>query len=514
MNNETRNTNIETRKNIKVELGLDFRYQISEFRIQISIQHPTLNTQPYKYRVMKKLLLLTALLVIQASVFAQSCLPEGITFETQAQIDSFQINYPGCTEIEGDVQIQGNDIVNLNALSVITSIEGTLSIGRQEISGNSSLINLAGLEGLTTIGGSLRIANNDALTSLTGLDNLTSIGGTLYIGLDVQFNGNPALISLTGLESLTSIGNSVWIWDNSSLTSLSALKGITSLENMWIRGNTTLTNLEGLENLTSIHGGLGITSNTSLTSLSALEGLVTLNTLLIYSNDSLTNLTGLEGLTSIGYLEILDNHSLTSLTGLDNLSYIEFGLVIGNEPIGNPALSSLTALEGLSFVGGKLWIIDNHSLTSLSGLENIDADSIANVCISNNPNLSICHFKSICDYLNIPNGEISIHDNAPGCTNPEEVQDSCEAHAGYNEIWLGDFGINLFPNPASQKFNISAEGFTIEEIALYTLTGQQVYAIRSKPKSIDISNLPEGMYIVEVTLEGRKIRQKLLVHRH
>jgi len=39
------------------------------------------------------------------SVYPQSCLPEGIIFETQFQIDSFQINYPGCTEIEGIVKI-------------------------------------------------------------------------------------------------------------------------------------------------------------------------------------------------------------------------------------------------------------------------------------------------------------------------------------------------------------------------------------------------------------------------
>ncbi len=34
------------------------------------------------------------------------CLPEGITFTTQAQIDNFQLNYPGCTEIEGDMKIK------------------------------------------------------------------------------------------------------------------------------------------------------------------------------------------------------------------------------------------------------------------------------------------------------------------------------------------------------------------------------------------------------------------------
>jgi hypothetical protein len=49
-----------------------------------------------------------------------TCLPEGINFTTQAQIDNFQTNYPGCTEIEGDVLILGSNITNLTGLSVLT----------------------------------------------------------------------------------------------------------------------------------------------------------------------------------------------------------------------------------------------------------------------------------------------------------------------------------------------------------------------------------------------------------
>ena len=82
---------------------------------------------------MKKLIFI--LLSIHASLFtihtfSQGCLPEGITFTTQAQIDSFQINYPGCTEIEGDVEIYGywEDITNLSSLNVLTSIGRNLRV--------------------------------------------------------------------------------------------------------------------------------------------------------------------------------------------------------------------------------------------------------------------------------------------------------------------------------------------------------------------------------------------------
>ena len=64
----------------------------------------------------------------------QACLPDGITFSTQEQIDNFQTNYPNCSEIEGSVAISGDDITNLNGLNVLTSIGGDLMIGDQELS--------------------------------------------------------------------------------------------------------------------------------------------------------------------------------------------------------------------------------------------------------------------------------------------------------------------------------------------------------------------------------------------
>ena len=55
---------------------------------------------------MKRLTLFVVLaLFFQSGVLSQPCLPDGITFNTQAQIDSFQILHPNCTEIEGDVII-------------------------------------------------------------------------------------------------------------------------------------------------------------------------------------------------------------------------------------------------------------------------------------------------------------------------------------------------------------------------------------------------------------------------
>jgi hypothetical protein len=73
------------------------------------------------------------------------CMPDGITFTSQDEIDNFQTNYPYCSQIGGDVEINGNDITDLNGLNFVTAI-----------------------------GGNLSIINCDNLTSLWGLENIKS----------------------------------------------------------------------------------------------------------------------------------------------------------------------------------------------------------------------------------------------------------------------------------------------------------------------------------------------------
>lgn len=378
----------------------------------------------------KQILIVFVMIIIAGAATAQSCLPEGITFNTQVQIDSFQINYPNCTEIEGDVTIMGEDITNLNGLSVLSSIVGGLSI-----TGNVALTTLTGLNNVTSIGSSLTIVDN-AITNLMGLDNLISVGSKLRIN-------NNALTSLAGLGNLTSVGNL-----------------------LSIQGNESLTDLTGLENLTSI----GFT-------------------LIIGSNDALTSLTGLINLTSIGgcpaggSFYITENAALTSLAGLDNLTSIDEELIIER----------------------------NDVLTSLTGLDNINGTSIKGLYIDENPLLSSCEVESICEYLAAPNGTVSIYDNATGCNNQEEVRDSCEANAvDINEQFIKD-NLIIYPNPAAKTICIYLEGSFIDEIVFYNLTGQMMLKTNPENNTYNISSLKPGMYIIDMRIEGMKLKRKLLV---
>ncbi len=220
---------------------------------------------------MKKIYTLFVALFFVIIVSAQPC-PDSLYLTSQAQVDSFQILYPNCTEIEGDVVIIGDDITNLNGLNALTSVGGGLLIGNYQYGGN------------------------DSLTSLTGLDNVTSVGGVLYIW------GNAALSSLTGLDNVTSVGGVLWIRDNDALSSLAGLDNVTSVgEDLYIGDNGDLSSLAGLDNVTSVGGGL-----------------------IIYINAALSSLTGLDNINadSIEDLDIYGNQLLSSCAILSICNYL------------------------------------------------------------------------------------------------------------------------------------------------------------------------------------------------
>nr|NQU88899.1 hypothetical protein [Bacteroidota bacterium] len=364
-----------------------------------------------------------------------SCLPEGITFTTQSEIDNFQINYPNCTEIEGDVGIgewPGSDITNLNGLSVLTSIGGDLHIQQNpllmDLSGldnlisiwelwvleNESLQNLTGLNNLSSIYGEISISSNEELTSLTGLEGLNSIE-SLRIS-------NPSLVNLDGLNNLINVNDLLEISYNSSLQSLSGLESLTTIGGrLSIINNNALVYLSGLDNLSTVEGDLTIGSY----GINAIPG-----GLYCEGNSTLTDLTALSNLTNIGgNLGIFCDDTLTNLSGLENLSAIGGGLHIGYywgwQSAGNPSLTSITGLEGLTSIEGDIEIQGNLSLKSLTGLENIEATTIENIIIRYNDSLSYCEVQSVCNYLSDPGGVVEIYGNATGCNDPAEIANAC-----------------------------------------------------------------------------------------
>jgi hypothetical protein len=406
------------------------------------------------------------------------CLPFGnYYFRNQQDIDNFQTNFTGCTLLEGDVFIRGNDITNLNGLNVLTYIHGNLKIGDLEPA-NPNLTSLAGLENLNSIGGSLSIDHNEALTILTGLEGLTNIDSGLYVA------DNDYLIRLEGLNNLTSVGYELNISSCPSLTSLLELSNISHVgHTLWIQFNDALTDLSGLEKVTTI------------------------GPLKIIGNNSLTSLKGLENINSIGGdASISENNALESLDELENLNTVEGSLGIWY----NDNLISLEGLINLTSIGGGLGIDYNNSLPSLEGLDNIDANSITGLYIRYNGSLCICDVMSICEYLKDPNGDVCIWDNMTGCNSWAEVEEACEA-VGQDENFI-EGKHTVYPNPPSDQLIFQFYLNKPSKVKIEVLNNiGQIVSVMLKSLSQgeqqvvwNSENMPTGLYFYHLTLNGEQ----------
>jgi len=437
---------------------------------------------------MKKvtLLLVFTFLVLSFS-YSQTCAPDGIVFYSQANIDDFQANYPGCNEIEGDVTIGYDgyltDITNLNGLNMVTAIYGSLHINT-----NENLGDLSGLNALESIGGDFIVENNDGITNLSGLDALESIGGDLYV---VE---NDNLTSFTGMESLTTISGLLEMGHNLTFSSFSGLSALTYVGGIEMNYVHQLQNMQGFSSLTQVDGDLYISSCNGLVDLSGFEGVETITgAVSINTVTSIGSLLGFDGLATVGGdLNILDLDNLSNISALDELAQVGGMLEIA----GCATLETLTGLETLTSIGGKLKISGNSLITSLTGLDNIESQSITDLEIRYNPVLSVCEVQSVCEYLASPGGMVNISNNTTGCNSEEEVNGACGT--GLDNIGSG-IRFAVYPNPATDEVFIRVgDKYDIESIAIYDQMGKKIMVADPNCEAIDISWLSKGIYIVRI----------------
>jgi hypothetical protein len=341
---------------------------------------------------MKKLFLLLITFVIPSFSFSQGCLPDGITFTTQEQIDNFQTDYPGCTVIEGDVAIDGHDISNLNGLSVLTSLEGSLFISQ-----NDQLTSLSGLDNITSIRGFVDISWNDQLLSMDGLNQLDTISG------GISFYANESMRNFNGLNNLVYIGDGFGVEWCDSLTSFDGLENLNTVSGyLNFSFNRLLNDLTALNNLTNIGGSLYICYNNTLNSLEGLGNVIIGGNISIYNNESLSdcnieslcnNIGNPAGQISIynnaagcdNPREVADhcnipfsclpfgNYYVTSQADADNFqtNYPGCTELEGYLEINGDNITNLTGLLHLTSINGSLGIFSNDSLVNFTGLDSL-----------------------------------------------------------------------------------------------------------------------------------------------
>lgn len=416
-----------------------------------------------------RVLIVFTLILGLSKVFSQACLPEGITFSTQQEIDNFPANFPDCTEIEGFVRIQESTpgaIDNLFGLIQIARIEGDLTIVQ-----NKSLEELSGLNNLQHVEGSVWISQNPALTDLQGLNNLIDIGGffqvsfcdglfslngienlsTVGTSFSIQFN--EGLVNLNGIKSLDSVGTFFTIQQNPSLSAIDFFDDLTSVGDFFtLQFNEELLTLNGFPKLSMVGGFMSIQHNPKLTDINAFPVLQRIGGFLsVQYNDLLEDLYGFNKLEQTGsFITIQENPNLGYIEGFHEITYIggflRFRKSILTEIKGFNKLhridgslivdncDELTVLVNanmpLDSLNGNIVVTNNALLDDLSGIRSVDTSTIAEVIITNNPNLSECDVKSLCDFVDPADNSVKLEGNKEGCNSREEIQDKCVLHPG------------------------------------------------------------------------------------
>ncbi|QRR01435.1 CBM96 family carbohydrate-binding protein [Dyadobacter sandarakinus] len=249
---------------------------------------------------MNKILQIVLLLVLSTIPgWSQTCSVP--VFKTQAEVDNFSTNYPGCTVL-GGVGIISTNITNLDGLRNVTRITGNLRIEH-----NPDLVSIAGLSSLEQLDGSLNIEDNDNLLTLAGLEklvrplqdisvvsnekltNITALSGVTRIMKSLSVGANPALTSLEGLHNVSKVFKAVSITQNDMIRDLNGLRRLKEVDYLWVGNNKNIKNLKGLARLESVNSNLEISGNSTLTGISELAQLKNANSTVITNNPLLSD---------------------------------------------------------------------------------------------------------------------------------------------------------------------------------------------------------------------------------
>ncbi len=410
-------------------------------------------------------------LLFTGHLYAQNCDSRFIELGSQEEVDSFQEKFGDC-DLQGfSLRIEGSAITDIQGLNPLRQIDDLYV-------DSTSVVDLDGLQDLSEVGCRLEINNNALLSNLASLESLERVG------CQFEITGNEQLTNLEGLQKLQESANLI-VRQNASLTSLSALQGLRQVD--W---------------------GIQISENSILPSLDGFDGLSQLGYLQIYSNPFLENLSGLQDLEQVDSLIVEGNERLVDLTALLNLQYVFNELTISR----NRLLTSIDPLSNISgSLNGRLFITDNESLETLSGLQGIT--SARYVSLQNNNSLqdisALSQLTSVDEFLIIARNDsltelggwenlktigsfLSIEQNQnmsvmPSFSGLETIEGSLFLKNNQSLTSISGFP-NLKKIMSNAVIQSNASLTTIDGMAELDLVGGQFY-LESNPMLIDIIGL-------------------------
>jgi len=268
--------------------------------------------------------------------------------------------------------------------------------------------------------------------------------------------------------------------------------------------NKDIANLQGIEGFINIEE-LNIRNN----NIETID--ISSNTVLeIFVCDN-NNLEALD-LSNNAALEIFacSDNNLETLDLSNNLAltYIE----AFNNNLTSIDVSSNVALEVLSLYNNNLTSLD---LSNNSQLANVFCanNQLTSLNIKNGSNINIALFHAV----NNPNLTcIEVDDVVYSTTNWTDIDaqtsfsEDCGAALGIDEETILD-SLSLYPNPSSDVFYIKGLQET-SQVKIYDINGRNILTTSTTfNQSIDVSNFPKGMYLVNISNPKGQTTKKIII---
>lgn len=377
--------------------------------------------------------LISLLLVINLN---SQCLP-GSTYMTQSDVDNFATNYPGCTEILGDLYIEP-DVTSLQGLSQLTKINGWLDIWR-----NDNIVNLNPLQNLDTVG-NIYISDCDEIQEVV-LNNIKHIDGSLFISglpktLAISFNSLKYIGSqfgigsidelkiLEGFDELEAIGGFTSISQCNNLINIETFGKLEILDQLSMQFCDSLADVSAFSNVNQVVA-LYFYDLPLFNDFSPFDSIKHLSSLTILGCDLIDTIKGFPSLDTLNNLNIHGNNNMVSIGTFPALTTM-LGTILINS---NPKLKDISALTKITAIDGRLHIINNITLENIDGIINIDPTTIKvppatgmnDLEITGNSMLSDCSINSVCEFLLLPTSTYLIENNNTNCNSDIEILNNC-----------------------------------------------------------------------------------------
>ncbi|NPD46920.1 MULTISPECIES: T9SS type A sorting domain-containing protein [unclassified Lentimicrobium] len=273
--------------------------------------------------------------------------------------------------------------------------------------------------------------------------------------------------------------------------------------NLMIMGDD-ITNLNGLQNISTFESGFWIDTCPLLENLSGIENVSYVGDYLeVASLPLVENIDELSNVTFVGgALDVMNMPLITNLNGLENIVSSPTHLLLWS----NPSLTDIEGARNLQSITTLLSIKYNTLLSDISPLQNIDLSELSSLTIKENPQLSSCHINSICLALEQETISFTIENNLNGCNTIEEIESSCSQSIS-TDIEPDFF--SFYPNPAQCEIVFSHD--KSKNIQIFNQLGQLSFSQENITKSLNISTLEPGIYIINIESSNYFQKGKLII---